>query len=1344
MRKSVRLRGPVTVIAIIMVLLMTHFTGYAQKVYANRQTNQINGLCLLCFVNEPENPVNSNSLDDYSTFVITAGLLGVSVEQTLIFPAASTPGCDSLIIGIGSGNTLLSVNLFGGVTVETFNGNRSNNDAQGTAAGVIRLLDNNRRAEIAIKPAKQFDRVKITLSSSLAGVLENFRLYYAHTQPATPAAPVVVPSAASICSGDSVLLSAIAPNSTTVSWYTSSTGGTAIATGNTLLVTPAVTTTYYAAITQGSCTGSRTPVTITVKPTPETPALLTVPPICSGDSVTLTAVAAADATIIWFDAPVGGTAFAIGKTVIVKPATTTTYYAAAKTNGCSSARAAVTVTVNPAPAAPVVSTSTNTVCSGDSVILSATAAAGATITWYDTPTGGTPLATGNTFKVYPTVTTTYYAVATVGSCSSRRVPVTVTVNAKPEAPVITTGSSSICSGDSVLLSATVPAGVTVTWFNTPTGGTPLATGTTYLVTPAATTTYYAAASNGSCSSVRVPVTITVNPQPADPVIANVPAICKGDSVLLSATVPAGVTVNWYDAPTGGTLLATGNTFKVIPAATTTYYAVATQGSCSSRRVPVTVTINPQPTPPVIANVPAICSGDSVLLSATAPAGATVTWYNVSTGGTPLATGNTYRVKPTVTTTYYAAAAQGSCASSRTPVTVTVNPRPALPVVPAVPAVCNGDSVTLIANVPAGVNVVWYNSNSTGATPIGTGTPFRIKPTATGLYYAAATLGTCSSSRVSVNVVVNPRPVAPVIPDATVCSGDSITLTATVPAGVTVTWYSVSTGGTPLATGNTYTVKPTVTTTYYAAATQGSCTSNSRTAVTVTVGTPPAPPAVGTTTPICSGDSITLTASAPAGTTIAWYNTPTGGTPLATGNTYTVKPTVTTTYYAAALQGSCGSSRTPVTVTVNPKPAAPVITPVSGICAGDTLVLSATTTTAGAVITWYNTATGGTPLATGNTYVVAPATTTTYYAAATLGNCTSGRTPVTVTVTTKPAPPVVATPPVVCSGDSVTLTATVPAGVTVTWYSANGTLLAIGNTYTVKPTATTTYYAAASKGSCSSGRTPVTVTVGTRPATPVLVAGAAVCAGDSITLTAIVPAGVIVTWYNVSTGGTPLATGNTYTVKPAVTTTYYASAGTGTCASPRSAVTAVVNQRPGAPTVAADTVIINSGETAVLIGTSPTGAAFTWYNAQVGGTALYSGNPFSTAPTATTTYFVSATLTCCEGPRRPVTVIVRGSIIVKEPTTAKENTTVTTDKSASALQTLDFYPNPTSGLIQIRSKQELNGSQLIVTDLHGQSVYREILRNNSVRLPDAVPAGIYILQVKTRAGQQLTGKVIITR
>jgi agmatine deiminase len=159
---------------------------------------------------------------------------------------------------------------------------------------------------------------------------------------------------------------------------------------------------------------------------------------------------------------------------------------------------------------------------------------------------------------------------------------------------------------------------------------------------------------------------------------------------------------------------------------------------------------------------------------------------------------------------------------------------------------------------------------------------------------------------------------------TICANQSIpALTVTVGSGETADWYSASSGGTLLRSGNTsYT--PTAAGTYYAEArnTTTGCMSSTRTAVTLTVNANPSAPQSGINKTICANQSIpALTVTVGSGETADWYSASSGGTLLRSGNTsYT--PTAAGTYYAEARNTTTGcmsSTRTAVTLTVNSLP-----------------------------------------------------------------------------------------------------------------------------------------------------------------------------------------------------------------------------------------------------------------------------------------------------------------------------------------------------------------------------------------------------------------------------------------
>ncbi|MFE7252488.1 hypothetical protein ACFU8T_11420, partial [Sphingobacterium spiritivorum] len=277
-------------------------------------------------------------------------------------------------------------------------------------------------------------------------------------------------------------------------------------------------------------------------------------------------------------------------------------------------------------------------------------------------------------------------------------------------------------------------------------------------------------------------------------------------------------------------------------------------------------------------------------------------------------------------------------------------------------------------------------------------------------------------RTAVTLTVNPLPAAPTIPNVTTCAGTSATLTISSPVGgTTYNWYTVSTGGTSVNTGPTYTISnPATTTTYYVEAVSAGCISASRTAVTLTVNPLPAAPTVpGKAT--CIGTSTTLSVSSPvAGATYRWYTTSTGGTSFFTGTDYTItNPAVTVTYYVEASNAGCVStSRTAVTLTVNPLPVAPTV-PNTATCSGTSVLLSVSSPVAGIIYRWYTSAGGGTVLNTGTNYIISnPTVTTTYYVEA--FNETTGCTSLTrtaVTLTINPLPSVTLSPsPRICEGD----------------------------------------------------------------------------------------------------------------------------------------------------------------------------------------------------------------------------------------------------------------------------------------------------------------------------------------
>lgn len=377
-------------------------------------------------------------------------------------------------------------------------------------------------------------------------------------------------------------------------------------------------------------------------------------------------------------------------------------------------------------------------------------------------------------------------------------------------------------------------------------------------------------------------------------------------------------------------------------------------------------------------------------------------------------------------------ASNHCGTDDTTVTITVHPTVQAILSPVTSTICEGGSVTFTQSSRGDLlTYAWDFGNGNTST---SATPAAQTYATAGTYTVTLTVtGFCGVSTTTGTVTVNPVPVAPTAPGTAICSGNTATLTATAPGG-TYQWYNAAVAGTLLQTGASYTTPVlSTTTTYYVQSTSLGCT-GPRTAVTVTVNPiPVAPTAPGTT--ICSGNTATLTATAPGGT-YTWYNAAVAGTLLQTGSSYTTPVlTTTTTYYVQSTSLSCTGPRTAVTVTVTPIPAAPTAPSVS-ICTGSTATLTATAP--GGTYEWYDASSGGTLLNTGASYTTPVlAATTIYYVQTTVSGCTSPRTAVTVTVNPIPVADIVPDVNAGCAGLVVNFNNNSTLGGTYAWSFAGG-------------------------------------------------------------------------------------------------------------------------------------------------------------------------------------------------------------------------------------------------------------------------------------------------------------------
>ena len=325
-------------------------------------------------------------------------------------------------------------------------------------------------------------------------------------------------------------------------------------------------------------------------------------------------------------------------------------------------------------------------------------------------------------------------------------------------------------------------------------------------------------------------------------------------------------------------------------------------------------------------------------------------------------------------------------------------------------------------------------------------------------------------------------------DATVCAGGSVTLTAN-PTAINPT-YLWSDGE----TNASITVSPATTTTYSVTVQNGLTGCSSTGSATVTVN--PAPSVTVNSGTACAGSGLTLQATVTgdaAPFTYAWSG-PGGFTAGGAAINALVPGT-----YSVVVTDTNGCTATGLGSFIDTPPPGVTVNSVV-VCAGGTATLTATATAANPSYLWTP---GGaiTPSLT-----VTPGATTTYSVVVTdtATGCVSS--PATGTVTVLPAPQVSVNSGAVCAGGSLTLTATVGAGVGPFSYAWTGPAgFPPANTAAISASLAGTYSVTVTDANGCTGTG--SGVLGTNSALGVLVNSGTNCAGGSFTMNGTVLGGV---------------------------------------------------------------------------------------------------------------------------------------------------------------------------------------------------------------------------------------------
>ena len=645
-------------------------------------------------------------------------------------------------------------------------------------------------------------------------------------------------------------------------------------------------------------------------------------PFCVGDSVELYS-------------SITGTNYLWSRDQVVIPAATSfSYYAntvglyslsVTDLSGCIG-KASIGVTTKTGPTATISSGGITVICNGGNVLLSATSAADYLFQWY---LNGSAVS-GATASTYSATTTGgYYCIVTNECGSATSTTITLTTGSPPNAAITAGGSTNICSGNSVILTANT-AGVTS--FQWKLNGSNISGATVSQYSANASGSYTCTETNTCGTSTSNAITVTVSPQPTVSISAGGPTtFCTGSSVNLNATSATAISYQWK---LNGSAIS-GATATAYVATTDGQYTCTVTNSCGSATsgyIFVTVQTG-VPVATISSNSTTLCSGSNISINANFGSGISYQW-RLNGATISGATGQSYSATAAGT---YDCIETNTCGSATSnSITLTMISSPTASITANGPtAICSGGfSVQLQANSGAGYFYQWYRNGLaiSGAISINYSTNVAAS-------YICIVSNQCGSSTSNIIQItyngVYPAATITAFGPTTFCTGSSVLLIVNQDTATTYQW---SKSGVDITGATNYTYTATLTGTY-SCMKSNSCGTSSSNVISVTVQSPLTPVATYNFNGICPGGYQQVFVS-PINFTNQWrFN----GTNIS-GATQYFYNAYNTGDYDCIVSNACGSFTSNTVTFTTASPPTAVITGGGTICGGSTVTLSANTGT----------------------------------------------------------------------------------------------------------------------------------------------------------------------------------------------------------------------------------------------------------------------------------------------------------------------------------------------------------------------------------------------------------------
>lgn len=287
-------------------------------------------------------------------------------------------------------------------------------------------------------------------------------------------------------------------------------------------------------------------------------------------------------------------------------------------------------------------------CNGDSVTINAATNDGSTVQW-NSPLSGNSL----TQVIYTPGT---YTCSIISCGITTQASVTI-VASSVNAPILVTGSTEFCEGDSVVL--TGPSAMSN--YNWQPGNI-----TTQALTVFNAGTYTLAVTDiGGCTANSQPITILVKPKPATPVITGNGPVCSGSDVVLNTNSIAGFTYNW-SGPLSFTSTLVSPVISNISTAQAGNYLleVVDSTNCKSDKAVLNIIVDTLFPLPIITNG-TVCLDSMLNLYSNTMAGANYSWSGPNNFTSTDANPTLYNFQKSDTGLYKLLVIFGQCNASAT-------------------------------------------------------------------------------------------------------------------------------------------------------------------------------------------------------------------------------------------------------------------------------------------------------------------------------------------------------------------------------------------------------------------------------------------------------------------------------------------------------------------------------------------------------------------------------------------------------------------------------------------------------------------------------------------------------